>query len=121
MHYYSPVGCCVRDFYLVFLQLDQGAKFSEAYPFMNPTFSPAEKLIRGFGYGYPEEGLELYKYEWKGLQVDTVEHIYHLVGQPGKYLRRKGNLYSNDKKTDLTLSAVPPEYHTINRYDWFAP
>ena len=38
---------------------------SNNFEFINPTFSPKEKIIRGVCYGHPSE-TEMYKYKWNG-------------------------------------------------------
>lgn len=62
---YGANGCCLKAYSLVYLFLPDSLSFSHVYDFLNPTFSPKEKLVRGVCYGHPGE-TELYKYKWTG-------------------------------------------------------
>jgi hypothetical protein len=114
-NWYASSGCCARNAYNVYLYRPHTGDFTSVYRFINPTFSPSEKLIRGVEYGHPGE-VPLYKYKWNGLTIDTVEYIY-----PADTLKKKFYLVHryNDPKNKKILSAVPHDYRNIMGYDWF--
>lgn len=118
VHWYSSSGCCRRNVYDVYLNQPQTGRFTKPYEFMNPTFSPKEKIIRGVGYGHPGE-VGMYKYRWNGLQVDTIEFIYPDVTKKGRFIKTKRSAYRPRAKEGIVLKKVPKEYHTIESYDWF--
>ena len=97
VHWYPSSGCCRRNVYLN--QPDKG-NFTQDYEFINPTFSAKEKIIRGVGYGHPEE-VELYKYKWNGLQVDTIEFIYPDANKKGQFIKTKKVHIDRQKKKEL--------------------
>jgi hypothetical protein len=103
----SGSGCCPRQSKIVFLYKD---KNFIRYDFLNPTFSPKEKIVRGLGYGYfPEVGL--YKYQWNGTQLDTVEYIYRTKESNfKKYIRMKRPMYSKNKNEGEILDSLPKKY-----------
>ncbi|MGZ3753504.1 MAG: hypothetical protein ACXVAU_19620, partial [Mucilaginibacter sp.] len=110
-------GCCRRDIYDVYIYQKGSGAFTKEYEFINPTFSPSEKVVRGVGYGQPG-ATELYKYKWNGLKVDTVEFIFpDTAGSKYYTTNRTVNLWLPDKCR--LLSAIPKEYHSIKSYDWF--
>jgi hypothetical protein len=113
-HWYPTSGCCRRDVYDVYLYLQKQEAFTGQYEFVNPTFSPSEKIIRGVDYGQPGE-TGLYKYKWNGLKVDSVEYIFPDI-KGGKYYIGKTRDYHHDSKV---ISAVPAEYRHIESYGWF--
>ena len=53
VHWYPSSGCCRRNIYNVYLYDSSTGTFSTDYKFINPTFSPKEKIIRGVAYGHP--------------------------------------------------------------------
>jgi hypothetical protein len=57
---YGTNGCCLKAFSTVYLFQAASGGFSEGVEFINPTFAPREKVIRGVGYGQPGE-TQLYK------------------------------------------------------------
>ncbi|MCK5857412.1 MAG: hypothetical protein KAG64_07975 [Bacteroidales bacterium] len=63
VNWYGSSGCCLKAFSNVYLIRQDKKAFSENFEFINPTFSPKEKVIRGVCYGHPGE-TELYKYKW---------------------------------------------------------
>jgi len=92
------------------------------FEFINPTFSPKERLIRGVCYGHPGE-TEMYKYKWRGEQIDTLEFVsFEKTAKgvkTGKIIisdRRPGKNNSNVLKI---LNSVPDEYIGIYGYEWF--
>jgi hypothetical protein len=112
-------GCCRRNVYFVYLFRPQSGTFSRKYFFINPTFSPKEKLIRGVEYGQPGE-TPLYKYRWNGLRVDTVEYIYRVQQGGVAFMRtRKYRSGLPGQKDGKALKAVPMEYRHIEDYAWF--
>lgn len=106
IHWYPASGCCLRDIYDVYLQRPNGG-FASQKEFINPSFSPKEKVIRGMCYGH---AAPLYKYRWNGYEVDTVEFIHSPDTIGGAYLRNK----SLDESTRGTvLKDIPIEYKKI--------
>lgn len=122
-HWYPSSGCCRRNVYRVFLQ-DKVGNFTEPIEFMNPTFYPKEKIIRGVKYGHPGE-VPLYKYKWNGSSVDTIEFIHPLPDKIGdsiigyNFLRVNQVRYYPQKDDGKFLSEIPKEYLTIEDIDWF--
>lgn len=114
---YSPSsGCCPRQCKMVFLYQD---KNFIKYDFINPTFSPKEKVVRGLNYGYfPEVGL--YKYKWNGTKLDTVEYIYRTKESNfKKFIRTKKQIDLPKHNQGEILESLPKEYQNINELDWF--
>jgi hypothetical protein len=116
VHWYPSSGCCRRDIYYTFLYQTDGS-FTHRYNFINPTFSPSEKIIRGLGYGHPGD-VELYKYKWNGLRVDTIEMIFPDT------LRKRYHIFKRWKDVDnytagKFIKHIPKEYQNIESYDWF--
>ena len=117
IHSYPSSGCCRRDVYNVFLYQKEQGNFTPGYRFINPTFSPSEKTIRGVGYGQP--GLvELYKYRWNGLRVDTIEIIFPDTLRKKFHIVKHWNDFDN-MNVGKFLTYAPKEYHKIESYDWF--
>ena len=113
---WSPVsGCCLRNCYDVYLSLSRAELFSTTFHFINPTFSSEEQVIRGVAYGHPGH-TELYKYQWKGLAVDTLEYIYFEKKVGGEKTRKIIRLV---KGQEGVLEEVPEEYTSIYGYEWF--
>jgi len=118
VHWYPSSGCCRRNIYNVYLYDSSTGTFSKDFEFMNPTFSPKEKIIRGVAYGHPGE-VELYKYKWNGMQIDTIEFIHPNVNKKGTYIKTKKRSYRPLETEGIKLNTVPREYHSIESYDWF--
>jgi hypothetical protein len=114
IHFYPSSGCCRRDLYDVYIYQKSNHRFTNQIRFINPTFSPREKIIRGISYGQPGN-VNLYKFSWNGSTIDTIEYIS--PDSTGK----KYYLTKTDKsgETGKVLSVVPQEYHKIKSYDWF--
>ncbi|MEJ1238435.1 hypothetical protein WBG78_09910 [Chryseolinea sp. T2] len=119
VHWYPSSGCCRRDVYNVYLNQPDNGGFTKDYEFINPTFSPKERIIRGVQYGHPGE-VGLYKYRWNGLQVDTLEFIYPDALVKGQFIKTRKPSYRPTGKDGVLLKAVPKEYHSIESYEWFA-
>lgn len=108
-----------REIYDVYL-FQTETKFTEQYHFLNPTFYPKEKVIRGIEYGYDAP---LYKYKWNGLKVDTLEYIHKNLEDSTKATYWKTKNWTGDynlrniKKTKL--NSIPKEYHSIDNFDVF--
>lgn len=120
VHWYPSAGCCLADIYNVYLYRHQSGEFTSDYEFINPTFSPQEKLIRGLSYGHPGEA-GLYKYKWDELRVDTIEFIYQSIGQDAKYIKTLRREYRPTLKEGTLLNALPKEYMKLdsNSLSWF--
>lgn len=115
---YGNTGCCLKAYSDVYLYIPDSSEFSNKFEFINPTFSSQEKVIRGVCYGHPGE-TELYKYKWNGLNVDTIEFIYHDMNQKGQLIRSNRRPYKKGSRVEKKLKSVPPEYLNIYGYDWF--
>jgi hypothetical protein len=118
VHWYPFRGCCLRDVYTVYLNHSGDGTFAGGYQFINPTFFPKEKIIRGVEYGYPGRA-GLYKFKWDGLQIDTVEYIYPDVNMSGQFIKTRESIYRQSEMKVEKLNEVPYEYLHINGYDWF--
>ena len=117
VHWYPQSGCCRRNVYNVFLYLPSSAQFTSDYQFINPTFSPKEKVIRGVEYGYLAA---LYKYKWNGLKVDTLEFIYRDTSDVNKYyVAKKRDYHRPPLVKNKMLDKIPKEYEEIEDIDWF--
>ena len=122
VNWYGSSGCCLKAFSNVYLLRSNKKTFSNNFEFINPTFSPKKKIIRGVCYGHPSE-TEMYKYKWNGEAIDTLEYISYEKNDKGK---KTGKIIvSNDRpytgryKVMKRLSSVPKEYTEIEGYDWF--
>ena len=121
VNWYGSSGCCLKAFSNVYLLRQDKKAFSENFEFINPTFSPKEKIIRGICYGHPGE-TEMYKYKWNGEKVDTLEYVSYErneKGKTGKILISTERPYGDKFKTLKVLNSVPTEYKKIEGYDWF--
>lgn len=114
INWYGNTGCCLKNFYAVYLYQSQTGTFSHGYEFINPSFSAKEQVIRGVEYGHPGE-TSMYKYKWNGLQVDTLEYIYFEKNEEGK---KTGKVIRKTNKEER-LNQAPAEYRHIYGYDWF--
>lgn len=121
VNWYGSTGCCLKAFSNVYLLRQDKKAFSENFEFINPTFSPQEKIIRGVCYGHPGE-TEIYKYKWNGEKVDTLEFVSYERnenGKTGKILISTDIPYGDKFKILKILNSVPTEYKNIEGYDWF--
>lgn len=118
---YGTSGCCLKAFSNVYLLRQDKKAFSENFEFINPTFSPKEKMIRGVCYGHPGE-TEMYKYKWEKEKVDTLEFVSYERNEKektGRIIISTDRPYSDKFKTLKVLNSVPAEYQKIYGYDWF--
>lgn len=122
VNWYGSIGCCLKAFSNVYLLRTDKKTFSNNFEFINPTFSPKEKIIRGVCYGHPSD-TEMYKYKWNGESVDTLEYISYEKNKKGE---RTGKLivsnrkpYKDNSKILKRLKNMPNEYKKIEGYDWF--
>lgn len=123
VNWYGESGCCLKAFSEVYLSNEKFDRFSERFTFINPTFSPKEKLIRGVCYGHPGE-TEMYKFKWNREQVDTIAYISfekNSAGQKtGRFIESPRRDWEDSAPPRYRiLSAVPDEYTHIEGYDWF--
>jgi hypothetical protein len=121
VNWYGSTGCCLKAFSNVYLLRPDRITFSENLEFINPTFSPNEKIVRGVCYGHPGETL-MYKYQWNGEKVDTIEYVSYQTNSKGQKTGKV--IISLDESTDQSkiikiLNSVPTEYRQIEGYDWF--
>jgi len=122
VNWYGATGCCLKGFSNVYLLRNDKKTFSKSFEFINPTFSPREKIIRGVTYGHPGH-TEMYKYKWNGETVDTLEYVYYETiedeKKTGKIIISKKIAYSKNKKDIKKLNSIPSEYKKIEGFDWF--
>jgi len=125
VNWYGATGCCLKAFSDIYLLRQDKNTFSESFEFINPTFSPKEKIIRGVCYGHPGE-TEMYKYKWKDESIDTLEYIAFQTKDDKSSVKTKKIIISNNgqessKKYRIIkiLNDVPNEYKKIDGYDWF--
>ena len=117
--WYPMSGCCLAEMRDVYLFRSK-TELSEKYHFLNPTFYPKEKVIRGIEYGYDAP---LYKYKWNGLRIDTLEYIHKNLEDSTKTTYWKTKNWTGDynlrniKKTKL--NSIPKEYYSIDNFDVF--
>lgn len=88
--------------------------------FANPSFSAKEKVIRGVLAGKAGQ-TEVYKYQWNGFEIDTVEYVYHDPNIPGHFIRAP--YLPSDKRNTVEamekLDAIPTEYQKLPELKWF--
>lgn len=122
VNWYGSNGCCLKAFSNVYLLRPDKKIFSNNLEFINPTFSPTEKIIRGVCYGYPGE-TEMYKYKWDGDTIETLEYVSYEKNKrgekTGKILVTKHRPYDGNAKIIKRLNLIPKEYKSIDGYDWF--
>ncbi|WP_146166502.1 hypothetical protein ABZR88_20180 [Mucilaginibacter yixingensis] len=116
-NYYPSSGCCARDVNVVYLYHSSGG-FSDPVEFVNPAFSPKEKLIRGVEYGHSGE-VPLYKFRWHGNKIDTIELIYPADTLKKRFYRVHHYGDEIDPHKRQVLTKIPSEYKKINGYQWF--
>lgn len=88
--------------------------------FPNPSFSAKERVIRGVLAGKAGQ-TEIYKYQWDGFEVDTVEYIYRDSDIPGHVIRTPYLPTDKRNTTEVMekLDAVPLEYRNLPELNWF--
>ncbi len=120
VHWYPSSGCCLADIYNVYLYQTETGSFTTDYKFINPTFSPDEKVIRGLEYGHPGEA-GIYKYKWNGLRVDTIEFMYLSSNQKGKFIKTKRSTFKPNEKQGTIMNSLPNEYKKMDSLalSWF--
>ena len=118
IHWYPSSGCCLADVYNVYLYQPDTLKFSADYEFVNPTFYPKEQIIRGVAYGHSGT-VPLYKYQWRGAEVDTIEYIYPDQDTAGQYIRTPRRVAYPSADDGVVLHDVPVEYRSMEAYYWF--
>lgn len=120
LHLYSDRGCCPRDVFRVYLYLPHSAGFTSYYEFMNPTFFPKEKIIRGIAYGHPGE-LPLYEMMWDGVLLKPLRYIYPNWKDTSQYtfLEYKNRDDFPEFSIAKKLKQVPIEFKNIDGYEYF--
>lgn len=122
VNWYGSTGCCLKAFSNVYLLRQDKKEFSENFEFINPTFSPKERIIRGVCYGHPGE-TEMYKYKWNSEKVDTLEYVSYQKNdkgvKTGKVVVSANEPFGEKYKILKILNSVPIEYRKIEGYDWF--
>lgn len=124
VNWYGASGCCLKAFKNVYLLKNDEKTFSQGNEFINPTFSPNEKIIRGVCYGHPGY-TEMYKYKWNGETVDTLEYVFYETEKDnsekktGRIIISNHEPYHKDFKILKIVKKVPREYKKIFGYDWF--
>lgn len=116
---YGTNGCCLKAFSVVYILKSNKKSFLEEVEFINPTFSPKEKMIRGVCYGHPGQ-TEMYKYRWKGESIDTVEYVsFHMTEETLPVKTGKIEITKWANKRTIILDDIPKEYLMINGINWF--
>ena len=122
VNWYGSSGCCLKAFSNIYLLRPDKKTFSNDFEFINPTFSPKDKIIRGVCYGQPSE-TEMYKYKWNGETIDTLEYISYEKSdsgeKTGKIIVSNARPYGYRYKVIKRLNSIPNEYKEIEGYDWF--
>lgn len=122
VNWYGTNGCCLKAYSNVYILKQNKREFAENLEFINPTFSPKERIVRGICYGQPGE-TEMYKYRWNGEFLDTLEYVSYQKNnrglKTGKIIISKHESYKGDNKNVKILNSVPKEYRNIAGYDWF--
>jgi hypothetical protein len=122
VNWYGSNGCCLKAFSNIYLLRADKKTFSNTFEFINPTFSPKEKIIRGVCYGHPSD-TEMYKYKWNGETIDTLEYISYEKNKKGektgKIIISNKKPYGNPFKILKRLNSIPDEYKKIEGFDWF--
>lgn len=115
---YSGSGCCRRNVDTVRLFDPSSGGFAPAFELMNPTYYPAEHLVRGVEYGHPGE-VPLYTSRFAGLAApERLECVFRAREQPGRYIRGRCDQDDYEPQGD-TLDALPAEYESVEDLDWF--
>jgi hypothetical protein len=121
VEWYGASGLNLKAFSIVYLLKQDKKTFSEQFNFINPTFSPQEKIIRGVCYG-PSGETDIYKEKWNGEKTEIIEFVSYEKDKKGKKTGKiivtKENSDEN-KKVIKRLNSVPDEYTKIYGYDWF--
>ena len=122
VNWYGNSGCCLKAFSDVYLLRPDYKSFSNNFVFINPTFAPKEKVIRGVCYGHVGT-TDMYKYKWNGEKVDTLEYISYEINnkgeKTGKVIVATDRRLADKFKILKVLNSVPAEYRKIYGYDWF--
>ena len=122
VNWYGSSGCCLKAFSEVFILQKDKKTFNPNIQFINPTFSPKEKVVQGVCYGFPGE-TEMYKFRFQGDQIDTEEYVSFERNQnrqkTGTILITNSRLHMDGVKVIKRMMQVPEEYYNINGYDWF--
>lgn len=122
VNWYGATGWCLKGFSNVYLIRNDKQTFSKDFEFINPTFSPNEKIIRGICYGHPGE-TEIYKYRWDGEKIDTLEYLSFQKdkkgSKTGKFLLTTDQPYGKKYKIIKICNKVPSEYKKIDGFNWF--
>ncbi len=123
VNWYGSSGCCLKAFSNVYLLRPDKKTFSNNFEFINPTFSPKDKIIRGVCYGQPGD-TEMYKYKWNGETIDTLEYISFEKNdkgeKTGKIIAANDHRFGGRYKVLKRLNSMPDEYKKIEGYDWFS-
>lgn len=116
VHWYPMSGCCRRNVYNVYLYQEKEDTFTKDYEFINPTFFPKEKIIRGLSYGH---NASLYKYKWNKLAVDTLEFVIRDTTGLKFYLTKKDDYNNPPLVKSRIVSQLPREYENIESIEVF--
>ncbi len=118
VNWYGDSGCCLRAFSDVYLLRPDGCSFSEGFEFINPTFAPRERVVRGVCYGHPGE-TKMYKFRWKGESLDTLAYIAFEKDSLGEKTGKFVEFRQQHGTPHRILPTMPAEYVSIEGYDWF--
>lgn len=122
VNWYGSSGCCLKAFSDVYLLRQDKKTFSDFFEFINPTFSPKERIVRGVCYGQPGD-TEMYKYKWNGEKIDTLEYVFYHRNEKGvktgKVVVSTDESGGDNYRIIKIINSVPAEYTKIQGYDWF--
>jgi len=122
VNWYGSSGCCLKAFSDVYILRQDKKTFSDFFEFINPTFSPKERIVRGVCYGQPGD-TEMYKYKWNGEKVDTLEYVFYQRNEKGvktgKVVVSTDESGGDNYRIIKIINSVPTEYRKIQGYDWF--
>lgn len=122
VNWYGSSGCCLKAYSNVYILRKNQKTFSQSFEFINPTFSPKEKIIRGVCYGHPGE-TEMYKYKWNDEKIDTIEYISYQKNdmgiKTGKVVISTNEPFGDKYKVLKIINSIPKEYWGIEGFDWF--
>jgi hypothetical protein len=111
--FYGMNGCCLKNFYFIFMYREDSCKFTSGILLNNPTFYPQERVVRGVGYGYPGQ-VRLYKSLWVNKNLIDIETIAPNPQDYNIFYR-----YNAQDQLIATLPALPNEYANIYGISWF--
>jgi hypothetical protein len=119
-NYRSTLWHVNSRYVMVDLLMNDSTFVSRSYVFTNPSFSIKENVIRGVLHG-DAGGTEIYKYRWNGIEIDTIEYIYHDYRVKGQFIKSRYLPHDkrNNEKEKINLKSLPEEYLNLPELKWF--